>query len=132
MDGTPMIDTATKLTRIGAVILPVTELDRALDFYVARLGFEKRLDVAYGDGGRWVEVGPPGAETTLALVPSDRAGVGGTEVSLASSDATVDHADLLARGVDVDVELTVMDGSVPPMFTFRDPDGNPFRVVERA
>ena len=30
---------------------------------------EKRTDVPFGDGDRWVEVAPPGAATTVALVP---------------------------------------------------------------
>jgi hypothetical protein len=38
---------------------------------------------------------------------------------------------MLARGVDADEELIDMGENVPPMFTFRDPDGNRFRVVER-
>ena len=41
-------------------------------------------------------------------------------------------AELRARGVDADVELIPMGDLVPPMFTFRDPDGNGFRVVERG
>jgi catechol 2,3-dioxygenase-like lactoylglutathione lyase family enzyme len=114
------------------VLLRVADIDRAIDFYVDALGFEKRLDADYGAGNRWVEVAPPGAATTLALVPStdeDPAGRSG-EVSLASRSAAADHANLLARGVDADGSLIQMPG-VPPMFTFRDRDGNRFRVVER-
>jgi hypothetical protein len=40
------------------------------------------------------------------------------------------HADLLARGVDADPEVVHIEG-VPPMFSFRDPDGNTLRVVAR-
>jgi catechol 2,3-dioxygenase-like lactoylglutathione lyase family enzyme len=115
------------ITGIGTVIVPVSDQDRALEFYVGMLGFEKRLDGPFGDGGRWIEVAPPGAATTIALVPAPA----GMEVSLATRDAEADHADLRARGVDADAELLLMGGGVPPMFTFRDPDGNRFRVVER-
>jgi catechol 2,3-dioxygenase-like lactoylglutathione lyase family enzyme len=118
--------TATNITRIGTVIVPVSDQDRALEFYVGTLGFEKRLDGPFGEGGRWIEVAPPGAATTIALVPA-----GGSEVSLATRDAEADHAELLARGVDADAELLRMGEHVPPMFTFRDPDGNRFRMVER-
>ncbi len=38
---------------------------------------------------------------------------------------------MLAGGVEADAELIVMGEGVPPMFTFRDPDGNRFRMVER-
>jgi catechol 2,3-dioxygenase-like lactoylglutathione lyase family enzyme len=113
-------------TRIGTVIVPVADQDAALAFYTGTLGFEVRLDAPF-PGGRWLEVGLPGAETTLALVPGGR-----MEVSLASDDAAADHAALLGAGADADPELIEMGPGVPPMFTFRDPDGNPFRVVERS
>jgi catechol 2,3-dioxygenase-like lactoylglutathione lyase family enzyme len=115
----------TRITRVGTVIVPVSDQDRALEFYVGTLGFEKRLDGAFGDG-RWIEVAPPGAATTIALVPAD-----GIEVSLATEDADADHAALRAAGVDADAEVMRMGDFVPPMFTFRDPDGNRFRMVER-
>jgi catechol 2,3-dioxygenase-like lactoylglutathione lyase family enzyme len=115
------------LTRVGTVVVPVADQDRALAFYVETLGFEVRLDAPFGPGGRWLEVAPPGAETTLALVPGDA-----VEISLATTDAAADHAALLAAGADADPELIRMGEGVPPMFTFRDPDGNRFRVVERA
>jgi catechol 2,3-dioxygenase-like lactoylglutathione lyase family enzyme len=118
--------TATNITRIGTVIVPVSDQERALEFYVGKLGFEKRLDGPFGEGGRWIEVAPPGAATTIALVLA-----GGSEVSLATRDAEADHAELLARGVDADAALIRMGDYVPPMFTFRDPDGNRFRMVER-
>ena len=62
------------VTRVGTVIVPVSDQDRALEFYVGTLGFEVRIDGAFGDGGRWLEVAPPGAATTLALVPGRRDG----------------------------------------------------------
>jgi catechol 2,3-dioxygenase-like lactoylglutathione lyase family enzyme len=57
----------THITEVGAVIVPVSDQDRALDFYLGTLGFEKRLDAPFGEGGRWIEVAPVGAATTLAL-----------------------------------------------------------------
>jgi catechol 2,3-dioxygenase-like lactoylglutathione lyase family enzyme len=115
------------VTHVGTVIVPVADQDAALAFYAGTLGMEVRLDGAFGDGQRWLEVAPPGATTTLALVPGD-----GLEVSLATADAEADHAALLAAGVDADPDLIRMGHGVPPMFTFRDPDGNRFRVVERS
>jgi catechol 2,3-dioxygenase-like lactoylglutathione lyase family enzyme len=120
----------TSITRVGTVIVPVSDQDEALDFYVGTLGFEKRLDGPFGAGGRWIEVAPPGAETTIALVPAQMA-PGGVEVSFATRDAETDHAELRSREVEADAELIRMGEGVPPMFTFRDPDGNRFRMVER-
>ena len=114
------------VTHIGTVIVPVADQAAARDFYTGTLGFEVRIDAPF-PGGRWLEVAPLGAATSLALVPGD-----GLEVSFATTDAAADHAALLAAGVDADAELIRMGEGVPPMFTFRDPDGNRFRVVERT
>jgi catechol 2,3-dioxygenase-like lactoylglutathione lyase family enzyme len=116
---------STHITQVGTVLVPVADQERALEFYLGTLGFEKRLDAPFG-AGRWIEVAPPGAATTIALVPG-----GSCEVSFATRDAAADHAALLERGVDADADLIRM-GDVPPMFIFRDPDGNRFRVVERG
>jgi catechol 2,3-dioxygenase-like lactoylglutathione lyase family enzyme len=119
------------ITHIGTVLVPVADQDAALAFW-SDLGFETRIDGAFGDGGRWIEVAPPGAQTSLALVPRAAGAAAGIEVSFATADAEADHAALLQRGVDADPELIRMGDYVPPMFTFRDPDGNPFRIVERT
>src|SRR5262249_50738141 len=49
----PIVDVRT-------VGVPVTDQQRALAFYVDTLGFEKRLDVPFGDAKRWIEVAPAG------------------------------------------------------------------------
>ena len=120
------------ITEVGTVIVPVSDQDRALEFYVDRLVFEKRIDGAYGDGARWIEVAPPGAATTIALVLSTVGEPAGMEVSFTTRDADADHAELKQLGVDADAEVIRMADYVPPMFTFRDPDGNRFRMVERG
>lgn len=113
---------------------PVSDQDRALEFYVGTLGFEKRIDVPFGDGDRWLEVGPPGAATTIALLPPRHGEVTGTDtrIRFTTEDAEADHAALRARGVDADGEVMRMGGSVPPMFFLRDPDGNTRLIVERG
>jgi catechol 2,3-dioxygenase-like lactoylglutathione lyase family enzyme len=79
----------THITGVGTVGVPVTDQDRALEFYLGKLGFEKRRDLPVGDG-RWIEVAPPGSATTIALVPSGiPAGI-----RLTTRDAGSDHADL--------------------------------------
>jgi catechol 2,3-dioxygenase-like lactoylglutathione lyase family enzyme len=124
-----MSDPTTRITRVGTVILPVRDQNEALEFYVGTLRFETRMDGSFGDGQRWIEVAPPGATTTIALVP--KGATNGIEVSFATDDAGSDHAAMTANGVEADAEVIRMGEGVPPMFTFRDPDGNRFRVVER-
>ncbi len=76
---------------------------------------------------------PPGSSVSLALPPlgpDSKVGVD-TGIRLTTEDAEADHAELLARGVDVDPEVLRFGEGVPPMFSFRDPDGNTLYVVER-
>jgi catechol 2,3-dioxygenase-like lactoylglutathione lyase family enzyme len=123
--------TGTRITDVRTVGVPVRDQDRALDFYVGTLGFEKRMDVPFGPGQRWLEVAPPGATTSIALVAAPEGAPTGvdTGIRLTTGDAAADHADLRARGVDADAEILSMGGA-PPMFTFRDQDGNRLVVVQ--
>jgi catechol 2,3-dioxygenase-like lactoylglutathione lyase family enzyme len=125
--------TKTRLSQIGTVIIPVSDQDRAIEFYVETLGFEKRVDVPFGDGYRWVEVAPADAVTTIAIVPPPPGKPTGkveTGIALNTDDIDADHADLAGAGVDVDAEVSRMGDPIPPMFWFRDPDGNTLMVVE--
>jgi lactoylglutathione lyase len=128
----PPTETRTGITQVRTVGVPVSDQEAALEFYVGRLGFEKRLDVPYGNGNRWVEVAPPGATTTIALVPSREGIPAGVEtgIRLGTADADADHARLAARGVDAD-EILRWAGA-PPMFAFRDQDGNGLEIVEQG
>jgi lactoylglutathione lyase len=122
--------TKTQITKLHTVGVPVTDQARALDFYAGTLGLETRMDVPIGDGKRWIEVAPAGATTTIALVAEKANQPTGhdTGIRLATVDADAKHADLLARGVDAD-EVLRWPG-VPPMFAFRDPDGNTLEIVQ--
>jgi hypothetical protein len=53
-----------------------------------------------------------------------------TRVAFNTDDADADHASLRAQGVDVDDEVMRMGDPVPPMFFFRDQDGNTSLIVE--
>ena len=57
------------LSQVGRVCVTVADTDRAIDFYVDTLGFEKVVDVPMGEAMRWVEVALPGTATTIALAP---------------------------------------------------------------
>jgi catechol 2,3-dioxygenase-like lactoylglutathione lyase family enzyme len=122
----------TRIVDIHTVGVPVKDQDRALDFYVGTLGFETRLDVPMGPGKRWIEVAPKGAATTIALIaasPDVPAGVE-TGIRLVTTDVDAVHADLRARGVSADDVLRWP--GVPPMFAFRDQDGNGLELIEQS
>jgi catechol 2,3-dioxygenase-like lactoylglutathione lyase family enzyme len=121
------------LSQVGRVCVTITDTDRAIDFYVDKLGFEKVVDVPMGPAMRWVEVALPGAPTTIALAPppeGQQAGGSQTGICLDTSDVDADHATLKAAGVDVDEQVSRYGGPVPPMFWLRDPDGNSLIIVE--
>ena len=121
----------TEINGVHTVGIPVTDQDRAVDFYVGTLGLQKRLDAPVPQlGGRWIEVAPAGSATSLALLPAHDGVPAGvqTGVRLTTSDAAALHTELRAAGVAVD-ELLAWPG-VPRMFGFRDPDGNGLEIVE--
>jgi catechol 2,3-dioxygenase-like lactoylglutathione lyase family enzyme len=139
--------TAPGISEVGTVFVPVTDQERSLEFFVGKLGFEKRADFAYGGQRRWIEVAPPGAQNAIALVPpSEGASAGGdvARCAFATADIEAAHATLRARGVDVDAEIArtgtprsglvstavSVDDPVPPQFFLRDPDGNRFLIVQ--
>jgi predicted enzyme related to lactoylglutathione lyase len=127
-----MSTTKVSVQKVSTVVIPVTDQERALDFYINTVGFEKRVDVPAGDQFRWVEVAPAGAETTLAVVPpppDKPAGNRETGIGLYTEDIDAYHAQLKAAGADVDDEVSRMGGPVPPLFWFRDPEGNSLMVV---
>jgi len=121
---------AIRITDVRTVGVPVSDQDRALAFYADTLGFATRMDGSFG-GGRWIEVAPEGATTSIALVaPAEGSPTGvDTGIRFTTADADADHAHLVAAGADVDPEVLRYPG-VPPMFSFRDPDGNTLYVVE--
>jgi lactoylglutathione lyase len=121
-----------QLDEVRTIGVPVTDQDRAISFYVDTLGFDKRLDVPIGHGKRWIVVAPPRGTATIALVASGEALPAGVEtgIRLVSHNVDADHAALRANGVDAS-EILRWEG-VPPMFAFRDQDGNGLEILEDA
>src|SRR5438093_4654460 len=86
-----MSKVASKLNvhTVGRVCVTVADTDRAIDFYVGTLGFEKVVDIPMGPDMRWVEVALPGTKTTIALAPpppDQKAGGQQTGIILDTSD----------------------------------------------
>src|SRR5918992_2419492 len=55
------------IAKIHSTTISVNDQDKALDFYVNTLGFEKALDAMFGENMRFLSVVPPGATTQLVL-----------------------------------------------------------------
>ncbi|SDS15896.1 VOC family protein [Microlunatus soli] len=123
--------TTTPITGILTIGIPVTDQDRALDFYGGVLGFDTLMDTPIEQlGGRWLVVAPAGAATSLALVPAGSEAPAGvpTGIRLSTADAAALHAELVDR--DVAVGPMLRWPGVPPMFSVTDPDGNGLSVTE--
>jgi catechol 2,3-dioxygenase-like lactoylglutathione lyase family enzyme len=138
MSGTPPIG----IDLVQLVTIPTTDQARSRAFYESR-GFEVRADFPWAEGYRWVEVYPPGTSTGLSLVPAGPDPVGvRTGIVLNTHDIDAAHAGMIELGVSVDPIARVGSpakariGAVetaepqPPMFWFRDPDGNELLLVQ--
>ena len=123
--------TATNLiSSMRTVGVPVSDQDRALDFYTGVLGMTASMNVDLGGGRRWIEVTPAVGGTTIALVAAKPDAPAGHEtgIRLCTPDADALHGHLLDHRVSTD-EILRWPG-VPPMFAFRDLDGNGLEIVQ--
>jgi hypothetical protein len=121
--------TTTTFTALSTVAIPVSDQDRARGLF-ERLGFEVRFDADLGGGFRWLEVAPPGAPTSIALVATGEelpTGVD-TGIRLVTPDARAARDQLAALGLTVG-ELLDWE-TAPLMFTFTDFDGNRLYATE--
>jgi lactoylglutathione lyase len=116
------------MIRVRFVSIPVTDQDRALDFYTHKLGFEVVTDQPFGNGQRWIELRPPGSETLVVLfTPPGREGLIGTfqNVAFTSDDVEKAYMTLRDRGVEFVQPAQRADwGGMQAIF--KDPDGNTF------
>jgi predicted enzyme related to lactoylglutathione lyase len=121
------------ITRINTVSVFVTDQDRSRDFYANQLGFEVLMDAPMGQG-RWIQLAPKGAQTSLVLMkptedmPADvhaksKSLIGGfTNFIFAVDDIQATYNDLSARGV----EFADKPAQQPWGWwaAIKDPDGN--------
>lgn len=115
----------------ATVAVYVEDTDASLGFWVEKVGFEVRVDRAMG-AERWVEVGPPGAETALVLYP--RKMMKGWESQRASivfecDDIEATYATLVERGVTIELELRDMPWG--KFAAFQDDLGNGYGLRQK-
>ncbi|MBM7808571.1 catechol 2,3-dioxygenase-like lactoylglutathione lyase family enzyme [Geodermatophilus bullaregiensis] len=132
------------LNTISITQIYVLDQDRALDFYVGKLGFEVKTDQQFGpmrfltvalpsDPGHAVLLelpAPPSVSPELAEQVRDLVtrGAGGGHLFFTTDDAHKTHAALREKGVDVPEEPVVQPYGID--FGFRDPFGNSIRVAQ--
>jgi predicted enzyme related to lactoylglutathione lyase len=94
---------ARMIRKIKFISIPVRDQDRALDFYINRLGFILVTDQTMGPGQRWIEIKPPKGETGLALFtpPGQEDRIGSfAGASFDCDDVEKTYAELTAKGVE--------------------------------
>ena len=120
--------------RLEVVVVPVADVDRAKDFYEARMGFNVDHDTSPAEGVRVVQLTPPGSACSIVigtgLAPMEPGSVKGLQLVVTDMDAAV--ADLSGRGVDLGEvqELGPPDSSGYKFVFLNDPDGNAWAVQE--
>jgi catechol 2,3-dioxygenase-like lactoylglutathione lyase family enzyme len=112
------------ITNIQLLSVPVTDQERAKDFYVNTLGFDLVADTSMGPGQRWVQVRPKGAETSITLVDWFETMPAGSLKGLVieTDDLPGDIEALGGRGMTITDEI--QDAPWGRFVTFTDPDGN--------
>ncbi|MEV4943825.1 VOC family protein [Streptomyces zaomyceticus] len=131
---------------LEVVPVPVTDLDRAKDFYGEKCGFKVDLDDEVAPGTRIVQLTPPGSRCSLALLsgmppmPGTKEMTPGTlrNLQFCVTDIEAARDELLSRGVEVSAIQHVgatgwedgKGGTWNSFMTFADPDGNGWLVQE--
>jgi catechol 2,3-dioxygenase-like lactoylglutathione lyase family enzyme len=131
------------ISYIHSTTIIVSDQERALDFYINTLGWEKRIDAMMGDGYRFLTVAPTGGQAELALGPAQMfsiepgAGItrgrgmeGASGISFAVDDVDETYRTLSERGVRFTGPPEQMPWGDKATWLL-DPDGNRFFFTGR-
>jgi catechol 2,3-dioxygenase-like lactoylglutathione lyase family enzyme len=129
--------------KIEVVTIPVSDIERARDFYSEKVGFVVDIDFKVSDDVRLVQLTPPGSACSIHLGTSTIAMEPGSVdgVFLVVSDVLAARAELVERGVDVGDVQVFDEGAYRPAeegenldlvgcVFFSDPDGNRWCVQQ--
>ncbi|MFP3990911.1 VOC family protein [Streptomyces sp. E11-3] len=123
---------------LEVIPLPVSDVDRARDFYRDKLGFHVDIDAEVAEGLRIVQLTPPGSGCSIALseqlwdmmegpnpAPGSYQGL-----QLCVSDIKQARAELVERGLDVSEPVVFVPQDGGTFMYFKDPDGNGWAIQE--
>ena len=119
------------IKNIKFVTVPVTDQNRALDFYTDKLGFTIITDQPFDEKQRWIELRVPKAETRVVLftLDGDEKRIGSMmPATFACDDIDETYKELSARGVQFMGEPEKQDWGTYAMF--KDSEGNRFVLSE--
>jgi catechol 2,3-dioxygenase-like lactoylglutathione lyase family enzyme len=115
--------------KLELVTVPVSDVDRAKEFYVEKIGFNADHDHQVTDELRFVQLTPPGSACSIAigtgLVDSTPGSLKGIQLVIADADAA--RAELAGRGVEVG---EVQEFPWGRFVFFQDPDGNAWSLQQ--
>lgn len=129
--------------KLELIVLPVSDVDRAVDFYSGKLGFKIDVDHQAGENFRVVQLTPPGSECSISV------GTGITHVEpgtyqglhLVVRDIEAAKTELAGNGVEVSEPFHFGEAGQTPglhperadygtFASFSDPDGNGWLLQE--
>jgi catechol 2,3-dioxygenase-like lactoylglutathione lyase family enzyme len=127
--------------KLALLVVPVSDVDRAKDFYIDKAGFGLDVDHRAGDDFRVVQLTPPGSACSIALMRNTEAPGSLQGLHLVVSELDAARAELAARGTDVSEIFHFGPGGQVPgpdpqrsdynsFLSFSDPDGNGWLVQE--
>lgn len=127
--------------KLEVVVLPVSDMDRAKDFYSEKAGFDVDVDHRAGEDFRVIQLTPPGSGCSVTLMRNEEAAGSVQGLHLIVSDIETAHAELTGRGASISEFFHFEDGgqvsgldpqrtSYGSFFSFADPDGNGWLVQE--
>jgi predicted enzyme related to lactoylglutathione lyase len=127
--------------KLELVIVPVTDVDLAKDFYERQAGFRVDVDHSAGEDFRVVQLTPPGSACSITLMRNPEAAGSVHGLHLVVSDIDAAEAELTGRGVEVSEPFHFGPAGQTPghhptresygtFASFSDPDGNTFLLQE--
>lgn len=117
------------IKQIATQAVYVENQDKALDFWIKKIGFEKRADNDMGKGYRWLEVAPKNAESCIVLYPRELMNdwkKKSPSIVFLCDNAEITYMEMKAKGVKFLGEPQKMRWGI--FATFEDDDGNQFLI----
>ncbi len=126
---------------LEVVCVPVSDVERATEFYAEKMGFALDHDTAVGSA-RIVQLTPRGSGCSIVLGTADMAPGSLRGLQLVVRDLRAARAELAGRGVEIsEVQVYDRDGTLRPardgdalnnvgFAFFADPDGNTWALQQ--